>query len=126
MCNSPPRHPEPERSEGEGSPVGWHVQNKNNENNVTNESEPTSSYSESATQDASNTTPAESANSEPAQAVTSSSWHCVDATSYDHNAYNDNKCTNGSETRYVSDSQAVSLDPNYSPGKAGAAYYNNQ
>ncbi len=23
--NSPPRHPEPERSEGEGSPVGWHV-----------------------------------------------------------------------------------------------------
>jgi hypothetical protein len=56
----------------------------------------------------------------------SNSWHCVDATSYDHNAYNDNKCTKGSETQYVSDSPALQLDSSYSPGKAGAAYYNNQ
>jgi hypothetical protein len=55
-----------------------------------------------------------------------SSWHCVDATSYNHNAYDDNKCTNGSVTSYVSDSQAVSLDPSYSPGKSGASYYNSR
>ncbi len=55
-----------------------------------------------------------------------SSWKCVDATSYNQNAYDDNQCSNGSETKYVSDSQAKSLDPNYSPGKAGASYYNNQ
>lgn len=54
------------------------------------------------------------------------SWKCVDATSYNQNAFDDNRCTNGAETRYVSDSQAKQLDPNYTPGKAGASYYNNQ
>ena len=53
-------------------------------------------------------------------------WHCIDATSYNQNAYDDNKCTKGSDTRYVSDSQAEGLDPNYKPGKAGASYYNNR
>jgi len=58
--------------------------------------------------------------------TTEEKWHCVDVTSYNQNAYDDNKCTKGSEVRYVSDSQAVSLDPSYSPGKAGASYYNNR
>jgi hypothetical protein len=62
--------------------------------------------------------------SKPAQE--DNTWHCIDATSYNQNAYDDNKCTKGNETKYVSDSQAVKLDSNYSPGKAGAAYYNNQ
>lgn len=54
-------------------------------------------------------------------------WHCVDATSYNRNAYDDNKCTSSTgEVRYVSDSQAVALDPTYSPGKSGAYYYNNK
>lgn len=54
------------------------------------------------------------------------SWQCVDATSYNQNAYDDNKCTKGDEIQYVSDSQALELDPSYSPGKSGANYYNNQ
>ena len=62
--------------------------------------------------------------SEPSQ--TESSWSCVDATSYNQNAYDDNRCTDGNETRYVSDSQAEELDPDYSPGKAGASYYNSR
>ncbi len=62
--------------------------------------------------------------SEPSQDITS--WSCVDATSYNQNAYDDNKCTKGTEVQYVSDSQAFELDPSYSPGKAGATYYNNQ
>ena len=54
-------------------------------------------------------------------------WHCVDTTSYDRNPYNDNKCTSSTgEVRYVSDSQSIALDPSYSPGKAGAYYYNNK
>lgn len=54
-------------------------------------------------------------------------WHCVDATSYDRNAYNDNRCTSSTgEVRYVSDSQSIALDPTYSPGKYGAPYYNNK
>ena len=54
-------------------------------------------------------------------------WKCVDATSYDGNAYNDNKCTSSKgEVRYVSDSQAIRLDPYYRPGKTGAYYYNNK
>lgn len=52
-------------------------------------------------------------------------WHCVDATSYDKNPYNDNKCTSSTgEVRYVPDSVALQLDPSYSPGKAGHPYYN--
>lgn len=54
-------------------------------------------------------------------------WSCVDVTSYNKNAYDDNKCTsNSGEVKYVSDSQAVSLDPDYNPGKSGAYYYNSQ
>ena len=54
-------------------------------------------------------------------------WHCVDVTSYDKNPYNDNKCTSSTgQVRYVSDSQSIVLDPTYSPGKAGAYYYNNK
>lgn len=62
--------------------------------------------------------------SEPPQ--DSTSWNCMDATSYNQNAYDDNECTKGAETQYVSDSQAIELDPSYSPGKAGASYYNSQ
>lgn len=54
-------------------------------------------------------------------------WHCVDATSYDKNAYNDNECTNSKgETKLVSDSQARALDPDYTPGQSGSWIYNNK
>ena len=54
-------------------------------------------------------------------------WHCVDATSYDRNAYNDNRCTSSTgEVRLLSDSQAESLDPSYHAGKSGAYYYNSK
>ena len=54
-------------------------------------------------------------------------WHCIDVTSYNQNAYDDNKCTSSTgEVRYTSDSQAIALDPSYSPGKSGAYYYNNK
>ncbi len=54
-------------------------------------------------------------------------WHCVDATSYDGNAYNDNKCTSSTgEVRFVSDSESKKLDPTYTPGKAGHPYYNSR
>ncbi len=54
-------------------------------------------------------------------------WKCVDATSYDGNAYNDNKCTSSTgQVRYVSDSEARRLDPSYRPGQSGAWYYNNK
>lgn len=54
-------------------------------------------------------------------------WHCVDVTSFNQNAYDDNKCTSSTgEVRYTSDSQAVALDPTYKPGKSGAGYYNNK
>lgn len=53
-------------------------------------------------------------------------WHCVDATSYDKNPYNDNYCKSSTgEWRYVSDSQARGLDPTYTPGTAGHPYYNS-
>lgn len=54
-------------------------------------------------------------------------WSCVDATSYNKNPYDDNRCTSSTgEVRYVSDSQARSLDPSYTPGTSGAWYYNNK
>ncbi len=54
-------------------------------------------------------------------------WHCVDATSYNKNAYDDNKCTSSNGVvRYVSDSQARALDPSYVPGTAGHPYYNSK
>ena len=53
-------------------------------------------------------------------------WHCHDTTSFDRNPYNDNYCEYSDGTgRYVPDSEARALDPDYVPGKAGAAYYNN-
>ena len=58
--------------------------------------------------------------------VSETGWQCVDATSYNRNAYDDNKCTNGDDVRYVSDSQAEELDPDYSSGKSGASYYNSR
>ena len=67
---------------------------------------------------------------EPRDAVvargTKPAWHCYDTTSYDRNPYNDNYCeySDGSG-KYVPDSEARTLDPDYTPGKAGAAYYNN-
>lgn len=67
---------------------------------------------------------------EPRDAVvargTKPAWHCHDTTSYDRNPYNDNYCeySDGSG-KYVPDSEARALDPDYTPGKAGAAYYNN-
>ena len=54
-------------------------------------------------------------------------WKCVDATSYDGIANNDNKCTSSTgQVKYVSDSEAKKLDPKYKPGKSGAWYYNNK
>ena len=54
-------------------------------------------------------------------------WRCVDATSYNKNPYDDNKCTSSTgEARYVSDSQARALDPSYSPGQSGHPYYNSR
>ena len=67
---------------------------------------------------------------EPRDAVvargTKPTWHCYDTTSYDRNPYNDNYCeySDGSG-KYVPDSEARALDPDYTPGQAGAAYYNN-
>lgn len=67
---------------------------------------------------------------EPRDAVvargTKAVWHCHDTTSYDRNPYNDNYCeySDGSG-KYVPDSEARALDPDYTPGKAGAAYYNS-
>lgn len=53
-------------------------------------------------------------------------WHCQDTTSYNRNPYDDNYCEYSDGTgRYVADSEAEQLDPSYTPGKAGAAYYNN-
>lgn len=53
-------------------------------------------------------------------------WHCWDTTSFDRNPYNDNYCrySDGSG-KYVPDSEARALDPSYTPGKSGAAYYNS-
>ena len=54
-------------------------------------------------------------------------WHCVDATSYNKNPYDDNRCTSSTgEVRYVSDSQSRALDPSYTPGQAGHPYYNSK
>lgn len=57
---------------------------------------------------------------------TKPAWHCWDTTSFDRNPYNDNYCeySDGSG-KYVPDSEARALDPSYTPGKSGAAYYNN-
>ncbi len=55
------------------------------------------------------------------------SWHCVDATSYNKNPYDDNRCTSSAgEVKYVSDSQARALDPSYTPGTSGHPYYNSK
>lgn len=54
-------------------------------------------------------------------------WHCVDATSYNKNPYDDNRCTSSTgEVRYVSDSQSRILDPSYTPGKTGHYWYNSR
>lgn len=53
-------------------------------------------------------------------------WRCHDTTSYDQNPYNDNYCEYSDGTgKYVPDSEARALDPDYVPGKWGAPYYNN-
>lgn len=53
-------------------------------------------------------------------------WRCHDTTSYDRNPYNDNYCEYSDGTgKYVPDSEARRLDPDYTPGKFGAPYYNN-
>lgn len=95
-----------------------YVANSNNDiRTVESSSESSSSYTQPATK----TTTNEATAVEP-----TSGWQCYDATSYNGNAYDDNRCTDGTETRYVSDSQAIELDPDYSPGKSGASYYNAQ
>jgi len=54
-------------------------------------------------------------------------WHCVDATSYNKNPYDDNKCTSSTgEVRFVSDSQSRALDSTYSPGQSGHPWYNSK
>lgn len=61
------------------------------------------------------------------QELQSITWHCIDATSYNKNPYDDNLCTsNTGEARYVSDSQARALDPSYIPGTYGHPYYNSK
>lgn len=63
----------------------------------------------------------------PKPKYSSVTWKCVDATSYDGIANNDNKCTSSTgQVKYVSDSEAKRLDPKYKPGKSGAWYYNNK
>lgn len=67
---------------------------------------------------------------EPRDAVvargTKPAWHCHDTTSFDQNPYNDNYCEYSDGTgKYVPDSEARVLDPDYVPGEAGASYYNN-
>ena len=58
---------------------------------------------------------------------TAITWKCVDVTSYDGNAYNDNKCTsNKGQVLFVSDSTARGLDRFYRPGKSGAWFYNSK
>ena len=53
-------------------------------------------------------------------------WRCTDVTSYDRNPYNDNLCISSTgERRYVSDSVARILDPDYPPGQSGHPYYNS-
>lgn len=53
-------------------------------------------------------------------------WHCIDATSYNKNPYDDNKCTSSiGEVLYVPDSQSRALDPTYIPGTSGHRYYNS-
>lgn len=53
-------------------------------------------------------------------------WHCRDFTSFDQNAFNDNLCENEYERRFVSDHQAMKLDPDYDPGRSGHEWYNDQ
>lgn len=54
-------------------------------------------------------------------------WTCWDTTSFDKNAFNDNYCvSNWGNSGYFSDSQAVALDPDYTPGKGGDYYYNSK
>lgn len=54
-------------------------------------------------------------------------WHCIDVTSYNKNPYDDNMCTSSTgEIRYVSDSQARYLDPEYVPGQYGHPWYNSK
>ncbi len=54
-------------------------------------------------------------------------WHCVDATSYDRNRNNDNKCTSSTgQVVYVSDARSMQLDSSYCPGQSGNAYYNDR
>jgi hypothetical protein len=53
-------------------------------------------------------------------------WKCVDATSYNKNPYDDNKCiSSDGQVRYVSDSESRKLDPSYTPGTKGHSYYNS-
>lgn len=52
-------------------------------------------------------------------------WHCQDATSYDKDSSNDNLCiSNKGKRKYVSDCEAVRLDPTYCPSQSGPSYYN--
>lgn len=52
-------------------------------------------------------------------------WTCYDTTSFDRWASNDNYCVNSyGQGVYVTDCQAVRLDPSYCPGQSGAARYN--
>lgn len=59
--------------------------------------------------------------------TTTITWHCIDATSYNKNPYDDNYCVSSDgQSRYVSDSQARALDPSYIPGTFGHPYYNSK
>ena len=98
--------------------------NENNNKDISNTKTATSTYSTPIYKNTYNTdTPKKTT---PSTSTAPDTWHCVDATSYNKNAYDDNKCTKGSEVRYVSDSQAVALDPSYTPGRSGHSYYNSR
>ena len=52
-------------------------------------------------------------------------WHCVDVTSYNKNANDDNLCTSSTgERRYVGDCEAKRLEPGYVDSGRGNPYYN--
>ena len=52
-------------------------------------------------------------------------WKCYDATSYNRNANDDNRCVSSKgDVRYVGDCEAKQLDPDYEDSNRGAYYYN--
>ena len=95
------------------------VSSDNSKANNTSSSKPTTTTTPSVP-----SVPKEEPKEEPKIEVPET-WKCYDATSYDRNPNNDNRCVSSKGTvRYVSDCEAVRLDPTYCPPQRGASYYN--